>query len=166
MEVNPYLVSDSSPIIIFARSNNLSILKAVVGCLIIPRAVYAEVVEEGKGFRETEEIKKASWIKVGYVEASEEMDALPRNLGGGEKEAIILAKKLNIPILLDDLRTRKEAKRQGLKVVGSLSIIYIAKRKGLISSAKELLDLLIESGYYLSNTLYYTFLKEMGELNQ
>jgi len=36
-------------------------------------------------------------------------------------------------------------------------------RRGLIRSAKEILDSFISSGYYISNTLYSTFLEEIGE---
>ena len=71
-----------------------------------------------------------------------------------------------MPLLIDDLRARKEAEKQGVRVIGSLSIIYIAKRRGLIRSAKEILDSFIGSGYYISNTLYSTFLEEVGEKEQ
>jgi predicted nucleic acid-binding protein len=36
-------------------------------------------------------------------------------------------------------------------------------RRGLIRSAKEILDSFISSGYYISNTFYSTFLEEIGE---
>ena len=74
-----------------------------------------------------------------------------------------MAKRLNTTILIDDLYARREAKRYGLYVIGSLGIIYIAKEKGIITDAKGVLDSLIEAGYYLDNNLYNSFLKELEE---
>lgn len=75
----------------------------------------------------------------------------------------MLARRLSLPLLVDDLRARKEAEKQGIEIIGSLGIIYVAKRKGLIKSAKDLLDSFIRSGYYISDKLYSTFLEEIGE---
>ncbi|HOP56443.1 MAG TPA: DUF3368 domain-containing protein [bacterium] len=157
------IVSDASPIIIFARSTHLSLLRDVTGSLIIPKAVYDEIVGGGRNFQEAEEIKKADWIRVEHIGSTDELEELPKALGQGEKEAIILAKRLNTTILIDDLYARREAKRYGLYVIGSLGIIYIAKEKGIITDAKGVLDSLIEAGYYLDNNLYNSFLKELEE---
>ena len=45
-------------------------------------------------------------------------------------------------------------------------VIFKCKRRGIIRSAKEILDSFIGSGYYISNTLYSTFLEEVGEKEQ
>lgn len=157
------IVANSSPIIVFAKTNNLSILRAVVKTLIIPSAVYKEIME-GRNQEEIADIIESSWIKLNPTDVSHEAELLSKNLGPGEKEAIILAKRLSLPILMDDLRARKEAKRLGLRVIGSLGIIYIAKKTGLIKSVKEFLDSFVKAGYYISDALYSTFLKEVGEI--
>jgi len=156
------IVSNFSPIIIFARTDNLSVLREVVGSIIVPSAVYREITEGGT-FEDIERIKKNDWIKIYTTDISKEAEKLSKSLGLGEREAIVLARRLSLPLLVDDLRARKEAKKQGIKVIGSLGIIYVAKRRGLIRSAKEILDSFISSGYYISNTLYSTFLEEIGE---
>ncbi|WP_235507119.1 DUF3368 domain-containing protein [Thermococcus barophilus] len=59
----------------------------------------------------------------------------------GEAEAIVLAKELNANlIILDEKIPRIIAKSLGLTVVGSLAILFIAKKRGIIG---EDLDLLI-----------------------
>ncbi len=156
------IVSNSSPIIIFARTYNIPILRSVVGSIIIPTAVYREITEGGE-FKEIERIRGSDWIRIDTTDISREAEMLPKSLGLGEREAIVLARKLSLPLLVDDLRARKEAEKQGIEVIGSLGIIYVAKRKGLIKSAKEVLDSFIKSGYYISNRLYSTFLEEIGE---
>ena len=48
-------------------------------------------------------------------------------------EAIILAKELNADLLImDEKIPRVIAKSIGLRVIGSLAILYIAKKRGLI----------------------------------
>lgn len=81
------IVSNSSPIIIFARTDNLSILKAVVGSLIIPSAVYKEITEGG-GFKEIEKIRESDWIKIDTIDISKEAEMLPKSLGLGERRLL------------------------------------------------------------------------------
>ena len=87
------VVSDSGPIISFARANCLKILQQVVQEIIIPVAVYEEIVAHGSEKVGTEEVKSASWIKKETVKDRSNADQLPSRLGLGEREAIILAKE-------------------------------------------------------------------------
>ena len=59
----------------------------------------------------------------------------------GEACAILLAKSLNVPVLLDDSDARKFALGLGLEVVGSVGVIIKAVRLGLISREDGLKDL-------------------------
>lgn len=56
------LVADAGPIISFARIGRLDLLREIVVGLIVPPAVYEELVEKGKSLPGTEEIAGASWI--------------------------------------------------------------------------------------------------------
>ncbi len=58
------VVSNSSPLITLAKIGKLNILKELFGQIIIPKAVWVEVVEKGRGKPGAEEVEKASWIKV------------------------------------------------------------------------------------------------------
>ncbi len=58
------VVSNASPIINLARIGLLDLLRKLYGVLLIPEAVWREVVIEGTGQPGAEEVKVADWIKV------------------------------------------------------------------------------------------------------
>jgi predicted nucleic acid-binding protein len=62
--------------------------------LIIPEAVWDEVVEQGLGQPGANQVKEATWIKVKPVINKVLVRALERDLDAGEAEAIVLALEL------------------------------------------------------------------------
>ena len=56
------IVSDAGPILSFARARHLSLLRQVMGTLVIPQAVYEEIVVHGAGKPGSKEVQVASWI--------------------------------------------------------------------------------------------------------
>ena len=131
-------VSDSSPLIALAKIGKLDILKELFGEIVIPEAVWYEVAVKGKGKPGAEDVRKAEWIKIREVEDRLSVEVLKSEIEVGEAEAIVLAKELNADLLIiDENIPRVIAESIGLRVAGSLAIIYIAKKRGLI---KEDLD--------------------------
>ena len=127
------MVSNSSPLIALAKIGKLYILKELFGEVIIPKAVWDEVVVKGKGKPGAEEVEKAEWIKVRDVRDKLSVEVLKGEIEIGEAEAIILAKELNADLLImDESIPRVIAESIGLRVIGSLAILYIAKKRGLI----------------------------------
>jgi hypothetical protein len=57
------IVSDASPLINLARIGKLELLRQLYGELVIPEAVWCEVVIEGEGQPGADEIKTATWVK-------------------------------------------------------------------------------------------------------
>ena len=127
----------------------------------IPKAVYEEIVVQGKPG--AQEVAKSDWIKTEVVKNKKDINKLPRRLGVGEREAILLAKELNGFLLIDDSLGRKKAEELKIKFTGTLGILKEAKTKNLISKAKPVLDELIFSGLRLSLKLYEEFLKKIRE---
>ena len=74
--------------------------------------------------------KLPSFVRVEKLTEKEEKECslMPGNLAKGEREAIILAKRFNAPLLIDDQKARKEAARHDVKTLGACSVI----RKGFI----------------------------------
>lgn len=158
------VVADSGPIITFSRAKHLNILKNMLSEIIIPEAVYSEIVEQGKNKPGAKEVAESEWIKVRGLENPNDKQLLPDVLGEGEKEAIVSACELNCPILLDERRARIVAKSRGLKIISSLNILCEAKRNGTIKSVKEILDEFIRSDFRLSSRIYEEILQRAGEL--
>ena len=151
------IVSDAGPIIAFARANLLDLLGRVVVELGIPDAVHAELTVGG-GAR-AEDVIQAKWIKRVSIPVGSEAEIMPRRLGKGEREAIVLAQFLGLPLLADDAAARREALSRRLVVVGSLGVLREAALLGLISGVREPLDRLRETGFWISQDLYERFLR-------
>jgi predicted nucleic acid-binding protein len=156
------LVADASPIISFARAERLGLLHQVAGTLWIPDAVFQEIVVEGRPG--ATEVRQGQWLRRQAVMQTAHVGALPRKLGRGEREAIILAEELHGVLLVDDPAARQEAARRHVPVLGSLSILRTAKRHGLIPDVTSHLNALRATGFRISDELSTRFLRDMGEV--
>ncbi len=157
------VTSDSGPIISFVRARRLEILKLVLQEIKIPNAVYEEIVITGSKKPGAGEVKGSNWIKRVNVADRFKVDQLPPRLGLGEREAIILTQELGATLLVDDKSARKEAEKRGIICFGSLRVLKEAKDKMLVKETKSILDEFRGVGLRINNSLYHSFLKEMGE---
>ena len=157
------IVANASSIISFARAKKLDLLKQVVKNLIIPEAVYEEIVIKGSSKAGAAEVKSALWIEVGNIIDRSKLAGLPDKLGQGEKEAIILAEEQDTSLLIDDPQARKEAQRRRLKLISSPNILQEAKYQNLIPSVREVLDDLVRGGFRISDKVYRDILKQAEE---
>jgi predicted nucleic acid-binding protein len=113
----------------------LDIVQLVIGELWIPDAVFREVVTDGVGWTEAaqaqEEIAKRTWILRRSIRDTV-IQAPLRNLGAGEREAVILARQYGLDLIMDDLKGRRSAVACGCsdRLTGSLGILMKAKRMG------------------------------------
>jgi predicted nucleic acid-binding protein len=127
------VVSDSGPLIALAKIGKLELLRELFGEIITPRAVWIEVVEKGRGRPGSREVSEAGWIKVQDVNDRLSVEILVKEIEIGEAEAIVLSRELNADLLiLDEKILRIIAKSLGIKVAGTLALLFIAKEKGLL----------------------------------
>jgi len=132
---------------------------------MIPYAVYYEVVIEGHRRPGAEEIARAKWIRVMKIKDTKLKHALILLLDEGEAETIVLALELNASlVILDEREARFIAKKMGLRVIGTLGILLRAKRLNLISSLREELSKLKQTGFYIGDDVKRRILKEASEI--
>ena len=157
------MVSNSGPILSFARAHRFDLLREVVGTLTIPEAVYEDIVIRGAGKLGAEEVQHAAWITRAQVSDRTFVDQLPQKLHVGEREALALTKELGATLLIDEREARRAAQQHGIAHFGSLRVLEEAKRRGLIPAVRPILDELIAAGTFISENLYHAFLRTMGE---
>ncbi|MCF6176138.1 MAG: DUF3368 domain-containing protein [Victivallaceae bacterium] len=156
------IISDAGSLIIFALTGNFYILEALFEQIIIPPTVYEELAIS-RGLRGSNELRKrldAGFIVVEKVSKSEPFTAL---LDAGEAEAISLAIKKDMLLLIDEKRGRSVAKMHKLKFFGSGRVLIAAKEQEIISSTTEVMDQFIDSGYRISESLYQKIIELSNE---
>jgi len=158
------IISDAGPLIALAKINRLDLLNQLFEQVWIPKAVLEELeINSGKkgALVLKNIIENKKWIKI------KEVLDIPLNLKKvldlGELQAIILAKKEKIPLLIDEKIGRKFAKKEGVKIVGTAALFVVAKQKGIIKKVNPILDEIRNSGYRLSDGICNKILELAGE---
>jgi predicted nucleic acid-binding protein len=65
--------------------------------------------------------------------------------------------------VVDDLEARRCAHAIGVPIRGTLGLVLVARRHGLVPAARPLLEALRRAGLYLSDDLLDRALREVGE---
>jgi uncharacterized protein len=82
------------------------------------------------------------WLSAAPVPDPTLAVALGLLLGAGEAEAMALAAQRRCRVILDDHQARSAATRIGVEVIGTVGVLLLAKRNGLIPVVGPLLDAL------------------------
>jgi len=164
----PDAVSDSSPLIHLAKIEALELISRLYSRILIPPAVWREVVEESDGRPGAVEMEKAvaaGWMVKQAAKNETLVVALRQTLDNGEAEAVALATELHPEsVLLDDKLARQMARRLGVVVTGTIGVLLRAKQLGLIVELRPLIARLqSEGGYYIDPGLIEKALLAAGE---
>jgi predicted nucleic acid-binding protein len=159
------LVLDASALITLARIGRLNLLRDFAGKIHIPEAVYSEIVRSGQGRPGSLEVAQSQWISRHQVRDRSAVTRLQVQLGHGEAEAIVLARELPADVLvLDDATARHIAEAEERKVVGLLGLLLSAKKRGIVTSLKSIVDEMVAAGFFIDEMLYRSILQQAGEL--
>ena len=159
------VVSNSSPLINLAWIGQFDLLFQLYDRLLIPEAVWYEIVEMGAGQPGAVEVQSASWIRRESIQNQPLERALRRDLDAGESQAIVLALETGADVLLMDERLGREtAKHFGIVCLGVIGLLIEAKQRNLIAAVKPHLDKLREvAGFWVAQDLYRQVLQDTGE---
>lgn len=155
---NQVIISNSSPLINLSKINKLGLIGKLFKKIIIPEAVYNELIVQGSaksGSKRIKELIEAGIIEVKKAENLNFVKALEKDLDYGESEVIALALEMNAElIILDEADARRIAALYNLRKVGFIGILLKSQNEGFINNAIELLDLAIEKGFWINRKLY------------
>lgn len=159
------VVSDATPLIGLAKIERLTLLQDMFGEVLVPQAVYSEVVFGAPQTPDAAKVRHSSWIHVRQITNRTGVDYLRVDLDSGEAEALVLANELNADwILLDETKARLAAELLGMRFIGTVGLFLLAKRQGKIERIRPLLDALRSHKFYISDRLCQIVLHQAGEL--
>ncbi|MEZ5449205.1 MAG: DUF3368 domain-containing protein [Thiolinea sp.] len=120
------VVCNTSPLIFLSKLKELELLSECFGEIHIPQAVKSEIGD--LALPTSVNVSAISEFGKHYVAGALGV------LHTGELEAIRLAEEIRADwVILDDLRARQKALRQGLSVIGTIGVLQLAQAKGLFS---------------------------------
>jgi predicted nucleic acid-binding protein len=154
------IVSDAGPLIVLLQINKLPILQEIFETVKVPLAVYEEITVKEK---EKTAFSKAEWLKPVKAKKDNDYILLEELVDRGEAEAIILAKQLKLPLLVDDAKARKYALLLNVEVMGTLGLLKLAKNRGVIPSVKAVIKEMLAEGYYIDGRLITKLLTDVSE---
>lgn len=156
-------VVNASPLIVLGKISKLDLLNQLPKDIVVPSAVADEI----KAGPENDAARLA--IEAGMFRLVETQEPTPElaawDLGSGE--TAVISYTLENPdwtAILDDGAARKCAITFGIHLKGTLAIVLLAKKRGLIPFANQLLHTMQEVGLRLDDKTIRAVLKEtVGE---
>lgn len=156
-------VCNASPLIVLARARHLDLLPGVYGSVIVPDAVANEVLHGPAGDPVVTALQTALWLQRATIpEVPPPVAAW--DLGAGETEAVAWAlRHPGCEVILDDRLGRRCARALGIPVRGTLGVVLLAKKRGIITAARPVVDALLGAGLFVSPDLREQALRLVGE---
>ena len=151
--VNDVVISDASCLIALERIQAMPILLRLFGHVIVTEEVAGEYGHD-----------LPDWIEIRTVINRQMQYEFELMLDPGEASAITLALETpNSVLIIDEYKGRKAAFRAGLRILGTIGVLLLAKEAGLIALVKPYIDQLKKVEFRLSHALLEKALREAGE---
>jgi len=141
----------------------LGLLQSLYDNVVITESVFNELdVGKDDTLASVNSAIQQGWLVKVVVPINDQ--ELAEILDPGEASSIIYSLQYHrIPILIDEYKGRRYAKRQGIPVIGTAGILILAKQKKLIPLIKPLLQDMKVKGYWLSDQFIDTVATLAGE---
>lgn len=158
------VISDTSGISNLYQIGQLQLLTQLFQKIIIP----VNVLRELNDFHSNDlipELEKFHITPQNVINKTLVLSILSKGIHSGEAEAIALSIELHADILLIDEKEGKQVAQEfGVRTIGILGVVLLAKKERLIVEAKVLFDLLRnKTKFYFSDSLYQFLLKQAEE---
>jgi predicted nucleic acid-binding protein len=161
--VSRYWAVNASPLIVLAKIGRVDLLAALCDVLVIPAGTTEEVL------RGDEQDPAARWIRdEGHRFIVQDAPSTPEvsawDLGQGETAVLSwVHQHPGYEALLDDRAARNCAAALGIPVRGTLGILLLAKKDGLIEQVAPVMQAVIAAGLQVHPNLHTDVLRLAGE---
>jgi predicted nucleic acid-binding protein len=164
--MNKSLVINASPMILLGKADLLKAISPLAKTWIIPDGVIHEV--QAKRSIELYLTDLASNSEIARETVSNIHPSIGAwDLGWGESQVLTLAlEKPRTGVVLDDLQARKCAELFDIPLIGTLGLVILAKRKGLVPLVKPFIERLVAVGLYIDSAILARILIGVGEADE
>lgn len=150
--MNKVIISDTSCLIVLSKIEKLDLLKDLYHEVIVSTAVHQEF---GASLPD--------WIFIAKVKDKQKQKDLENRLDKGEASSIALALEIdNSTLIIDEIKGRKIAQSFNIDIIGTIGIILLADKKGLISDVTSTILQLVNKGFRLSDKLINMIIEKYG----
>ncbi|OAV42611.1 DUF3368 domain-containing protein [Lewinella sp. 4G2] len=147
------IIADSSPIIALIGIQRLDLLRDLFDTVIITDVVRGEIYHS-----------LPDWIQVETNYSKTLYESFRERLDAGEASALAIASDIDdARLIIDEIKGRKQAASLSISFIGTIGLVILAKQRGLIKNGKDVLQDLVDDGFWLSDTLFEKALLAMGE---
>jgi len=161
------IISDTTALIILAKTNHLELLTNLIDKVYVPTAVMEEIAYKNDEVKYV--IEQATFIEVKKITNQAILKEVKlSNLDRGEIEAISLALENDLSLIIDERLGRRYAESKGVKIIGLLGILKANLVKEHISYV-DLLYILNEFKgvkFRISARLEEHFLRSLSDYNR
>jgi len=149
------VIADSSTLITLLDTENFTLLFELFSEIIISDEVYNEITYKFNHKQTIDRYLCSSKMKMQRVEHDALYEMLIKRLDAGESESIALAKKENMPLIIDERKGRKTAQSLGIPIIGFVGIVLqLLKSKIIVKKdAIEIVKEVEENDFRLSKSL-------------
>lgn len=153
------IVSDTTTLIILGKLDRYDLLANLFSKIYLPQEVIQEISKKIDGVYE--KIIKTSLFETKKITDIALFTLLDGILDKGESQAIVLAKELELILLIDEKKGRNIAKNMGLDIIGLIGILILNVKKEHISKkeAIAILEDIKKLKFRVSQKLEESFLK-------
>lgn len=156
-------VVNASPLIFLSKAGLIDLLHIVSPQVMVPEPVAAEIGRRGASDVTARVLADTPWLVPVPVKT---IPPLIQAWDLGEGETAVLAYALENPgmiAIIDDGAGRRCAEVLGVPLSGTLGIVLLAKQRGMIPSARQVVATLKQHGMFLSEMTIDRALALVGE---
>ena len=156
------VVINASPLIALFRSGQADLLPQLFKRIVVPQAVWQEVVLDDWNDAPVRELRQQTWPAREHVDISPPIVAWA--LGAGET-AVLSHALANLPLraVIDDMDARRCAQTLGIPIFGTGGLLVLAKRRGLLDSVGAAIEKIRDAGLWLSEDVVRILKTQAGE---
>lgn len=158
------VVSDTSPLRAMSCLHLIDVLAQLFDEWVVPPTVHRELSVHVPGLPRLD-AQTLAFARIQMPQNAALVESLCESLDRGEAEAIALAVELQpVAILIDERAGRRAAATMGLRVIGTLGLLDLAKRRSAVAAVRPLVERLCrEMNFAISPQLAEKFYRQCGE---